>query len=242
MAALPDQSTDRASARALDCIRELLDLEAGASTRTQGLAILCRFGANVVGASAASHIRLQPDGVEACWCVWSAVSPTCPVLQRQREDPVPARQDWWTVSVTRRQVFDTLGPGCLAELPLRIDADAPSLLVLKRPEPFGDNDSDALTHCRATLVLIEDLIDRLFPLRTAAAESPSGYTVVLSAREHEVLKMLSEGLLARSIATRLGVSERTVHKHLGSLYRKLDVHDRLLAVRRAEVLGMLRAG
>jgi DNA-binding NarL/FixJ family response regulator len=45
--------------------------------------------------------------------------------------------------------------------------------------------------------------------------------------------------MARSMAQRLEVSERTVHKHLGNLYRKLDAHDRLLAVRRAEVLGLL---
>jgi DNA-binding NarL/FixJ family response regulator len=35
------------------------------------------------------------------------------------------------------------------------------------------------------------------------------------------------------------VSERTVHKHLGNVYMKLDAHDRLLAVRRAESLGLL---
>ena len=39
--------------------------------------------------------------------------------------------------------------------------------------------------------------------------------------------MLGEGLMARSMAQRLEVSERTVHKHLGNLYRKLDAHDRL---------------
>ncbi len=61
----------------------------------------------------------------------------------------------------------------------------------------------------------------------------------LTAREQEVLMMLSEGLLARSIAQRLAVSERTVHKHLGNLYKKLEAHDRLLAVRRAESLGLL---
>ena len=53
--------------------------------------------------------------------------------------------------------------------------------------------------------------------------------------------MVGDGLLARSIAQRLDVSERTVHKHLGNVYRKLDVHDRLLAVRRAESLGLLPA-
>ncbi|NGO48994.1 helix-turn-helix transcriptional regulator [Streptomyces sp. YC419] len=51
--------------------------------------------------------------------------------------------------------------------------------------------------------------------------------------------MLSEGLLAQSIASRLSVSPRTVHKHLGSLYRKLNAHDRLVAVNRAQAIGLL---
>ena len=37
------------------------------------------------------------------------------------------------------------------------------------------------------------------------------------------------------------VSERTVHKHLGSVYRKLDAHDRLLAVQRGQLLGLIPA-
>lgn len=61
----------------------------------------------------------------------------------------------------------------------------------------------------------------------------------LTAREVEVLVMLSHGLLARTIAERLSVSPRTVHKHLGSLYRKLDAHDRLVAVNRARDIGLL---
>jgi DNA-binding CsgD family transcriptional regulator len=35
------------------------------------------------------------------------------------------------------------------------------------------------------------------------------------------------------------VSPRTVRKHLGNLYRKMDVHDRLMAVERARALGLL---
>ena len=57
-----------------------------------------------------------------------------------------------------------------------------------------------------------------------------------------MLTLVSEGLLARTIAARLAVSDRTVHKHLGNVYRKLDTHDRLLAVRRAESLGLLSRG
>jgi DNA-binding NarL/FixJ family response regulator len=45
-----------------------------------------------------------------------------------------------------------------------------------------------------------------------------------------VLELLAQGLLATSIASRLSLSPRTVHKHLGNIYDKLGVHDRLVAV------------
>src|SRR5690606_11239035 len=61
----------------------------------------------------------------------------------------------------------------------------------------------------------------------------------LTTRELEVLGMVAQGMLARTVAARLQVSPRTVHKHLGNAYRKLDAHDRLVAVRRAERLGLL---
>lgn len=63
----------------------------------------------------------------------------------------------------------------------------------------------------------------------------------MTTRELEVLLLLSEGHLARSIAVRLDVSTRTVHKHLGSVYRKLGVHDRLVAVRTAQQVGLIPA-
>lgn len=61
----------------------------------------------------------------------------------------------------------------------------------------------------------------------------------MTTRELEVLLLLAEGHLARSIAARLDLSPRTVHKHLGSVYRKLGVHDRLVAVRTAQQCGLI---
>ncbi|WP_241518714.1 LuxR C-terminal-related transcriptional regulator [Streptomyces sp. CB03238] len=63
----------------------------------------------------------------------------------------------------------------------------------------------------------------------------------LTPRETAVLLTLAEGLPATAIARRLGVSVRTVHKHLQNLYRKLDTVDRLGAVLRAQELGLLTA-
>ena len=51
--------------------------------------------------------------------------------------------------------------------------------------------------------------------------------------------MLAEGLTASAAARRLGCSPRTVHKHIGNLYRKLSVRDRLQAVLEAQQRGLL---
>ncbi|GGT03617.1 hypothetical protein GCM10010271_01710 [Streptomyces kurssanovii] len=64
----------------------------------------------------------------------------------------------------------------------------------------------------------------------------------ITPRESAVLRLLAEGLPAQAIARRLHVSVRTVHKHLQSVYRKLDAPDRLSAVLHAQRLGLLDPG
>ena len=53
----------------------------------------------------------------------------------------------------------------------------------------------------------------------------------LSEREWEVLSSLSNGLTYKEIAHQLSISLDTVRKHLGSIYRKLQVRSRTDAVR-----------
>ena len=55
----------------------------------------------------------------------------------------------------------------------------------------------------------------------------------LTAREREVLHWLGGGKTDRDIATILGISPRTVHKHLQRIYEKLGVETRTAAVVRA---------
>ena len=64
-------------------------------------------------------------------------------------------------------------------------------------------------------------------------------TAPLTPRESEVLRKLTSGRTARAIARELGVSERTVRKHLEHVYEKLGVHDRLGAVLLALRTGAL---
>lgn len=58
----------------------------------------------------------------------------------------------------------------------------------------------------------------------------------LSRREREVLRMLIEGMSTRAIAEGCGISLSTAQSHVHRIYRKLDVHDRLGAVRKGSYL------
>jgi DNA-binding NarL/FixJ family response regulator len=49
----------------------------------------------------------------------------------------------------------------------------------------------------------------------------------LTAREREVIALVSEGLKNKAIGERLFISETTVTHHLSSIYSKLGVSDRL---------------
>jgi DNA-binding NarL/FixJ family response regulator len=51
----------------------------------------------------------------------------------------------------------------------------------------------------------------------------------LSPREAEVLRLVAEGLANKQIARRLGITERTVKAHVGSVFRRIGVGDRTSA-------------
>lgn len=67
-----------------------------------------------------------------------------------------------------------------------------------------------------------------------------GGDVVLTARETAVLGLMADGLIAVAIARQLGISPRTVGKHVENIYRKFGTQDRASAVLRAHSLGLLQ--
>ena len=72
--------------------------------------------------------------------------------------------------------------------------------------------------------------------RLATRESPVG----LTAREAEVLRLLTEGLRNAEIAQRLFLSPRTVGNHVTAILRKLEADTRVEAAAKAAALGLLR--
>jgi ATP/maltotriose-dependent transcriptional regulator MalT len=70
------------------------------------------------------------------------------------------------------------------------------------------------------------------PAPTTTA-SPPTYPDGLTAREVEVLRLLSAGLTDVQIAEKLILSPRTVHAHISSIYNKLGITSRSVATRYA---------
>ncbi|MDX1614074.1 MAG: LuxR C-terminal-related transcriptional regulator [Candidatus Promineifilaceae bacterium] len=82
------------------------------------------------------------------------------------------------------------------------------------------------------LSLIHDKVEKQVERETASY-------MRLTPREHDVLLLVAEGLTDPTIAERLVISPRTVHAHLRSIYRKLDVNTRTAAARVASEEGLL---
>ncbi len=63
-------------------------------------------------------------------------------------------------------------------------------------------------------------------------------TPPITERETEVLRFVAKGLTARQIATRLGLSHRTVENHVQSTLRKLQLGNRVELTRYAIEHGL----
>lgn len=58
-------------------------------------------------------------------------------------------------------------------------------------------------------------------------------------RELQVLRLLAQGFLAKEVASRLGVSKRTVDFHTGKLFGKFGVNNRTRMLNEARRLGLI---
>jgi NarL family two-component system response regulator YdfI len=93
---------------------------------------------------------------------------------------------------------------------------------------------------RGETLLKPDVMTRLL----AQTQPPSGAksqpeNIDLTEREMEVLQAAAQGKTSKEIAFALGISERTIKAHLGSIYQKLGVDSRAAAIAAAAGRGWL---
>ncbi|MGC4083436.1 MAG: response regulator transcription factor [Vicinamibacterales bacterium] len=111
-------------------------------------------------------------------------------------------------------------------------------IVLKESSP------DSLLECIRRVARGEQWIDSETMSRTidavARRESYAGDTNrVLTARELEIVRMITQGLRNKVIAERLSISEGTVKIHLHNVYEKLGLDGRLELMLYAQKQGIV---
>lgn len=112
-------------------------------------------------------------------------------------------------------------PGLLRTMPLRGWA-------VVAPDAGPDELRAAVQAAAHGFVAVpRQLADQLTGPRVAVADTPAES---LTAREGEVLTLLSEGLPNKQIALRLQISEHTVKFHIASIFAKLGAASRTEAV------------
>lgn len=180
-------------------------------------------------------------------------------LARGEAEPLPAALerliDWYEARDRLGQALELRALRVLALAAADREADAAAALEqavgLARPEGYLRifiRDRQALA---PLLRRLSDPAARTYlaaldtpPVARAAPPAPAGDLAglplePLSARELEVLTLVSRGLANRDIAAKLFVSVGTVKTHLHHILGKLDVRNRTEAVHRARRLGLI---
>ncbi|MEW1973686.1 response regulator transcription factor [Microbacterium profundi] len=126
-------------------------------------------------------------------------------------------------------VFDALRAGASGFL-LK-DARPAELLDAVRTVASGES----LLSPAVTRALIGRYAERVRPVHRDRSELDS-----LTAREHEVLVLIADGLSNAEIALRLVISHETVKTYVSRILSKLSLRDRVQAVVLAHRLGIVR--
>lgn len=95
-----------------------------------------------------------------------------------------------------------------------------------------DSESDLLRRAIFSIHNGDSYIQaELIPLLKEKMESKDEYTddSILTKREMEVLKLITEGLFNKEIAYHLSISEKTVKNHVSNIFKKISVSDRTQA-------------
>ena len=131
------------------------------------------------------------------------------------------------------------------------DADA-RILVLTMYQ--GDEDVYQAVEAGASAylsksTLSDSLIEAIREVYAGRTSLPEGVVAqlathvretALTSREHEVLRLLAQGMRNKEISLSLGIGDSTVETHVKNIFAKLHVHDRTAALAIAVKRGIVR--
>ncbi|RKR73581.1 helix-turn-helix transcriptional regulator [Frondihabitans australicus] len=139
----------------------------------------------------------------------------------------------WLATVAYQQVFRA--SRARYQLSLVTELTPPNIgrgwVLTRSSRDFSDADVEMAARILPALAVTAALA------RSVAAKKAA--PAILTWRESEILLCLSLGASAEETGAELHISPRTVRKHLENIYRKLECHDRIHALRKARDLGIL---
>jgi DNA-binding CsgD family transcriptional regulator len=143
-----------------------------------------------------------------------------------------------------RRTYWELGMPHVLTIPLSVTPQRLCAVALMRSGPdFPTRGLELASQIQPVLGGIYALRDRMSAHQPSAPGPPrpcdADTGIPVTSRELAVLDLMADGLIAAAIARQLGISPRTVSKHIESIYRKLGTHDRTSAVLRGQAMGLL---
>jgi non-specific serine/threonine protein kinase len=160
--------------------------------------------------------------VDRAACLFGAVRPTLGFINTYE---MPAQRTAREERID--QLRSTLGDEAFESLAARGAAMAPAEAM-----EFA---LDAVRDALATLTADHD------EQTAVTSRQCDGNSIVLTARQRQILQLLALGLSNKAIAAELRISVKTVMHHTTAIYRKLGVSSRQEAVVHAYRTGMVRA-
>ncbi|MGW7540517.1 LuxR C-terminal-related transcriptional regulator [Streptomyces sp. NPDC054770] len=203
-------------------------------------------GRGTLGLSSAAATALGRLGDEALGVLRSGYPFARHYAAGPGRTPVTARRlagRAWPLSETARVLGAGLDLNQVLALPLPgTVAPITGCLVYRSGTDFTDDHVRIAERAQPLLAAVEQQRQLLRQWRRSAGEAEErAAESALTPRELTVLLLLTDALTADAIGRRLGISARTVHKHVENIYRKLGTRDRLGTVLHAQRLGLVPA-
>lgn len=140
------------------------------------------------------------------------------VLRRLKDLGVKSNVIMLTIHEDKEYLFETMKIG--ADGYVLKDSDADSLIKAIRDVNHGKS----YIQPSIAAMLVEDLGQNDVEINKELAKIR-----LLTKREYEVLTLIAEGLNNKDIADKLYISEKTVKNHVSSIFKKIEVNDRIQA-------------